>query len=337
MLIVSTLVIVAGCLDSGQNPGGDAETSGKGSGNGTDTDGDGVTDSQDAFPGDRRESSDRDGDGVGDNADACPDNRDCSSRPDLIVTDIAWTPANPIAGDEVYFTITIKNQGDVAAAASTRRMNRTDGGQDVATVPVLLPGESSETGTSGMRVNTGENCVDVVADVLNVVVEADESNNGRSECFNAGANQGGSSQGTGPSGETESNATEIDDEAQPTGNRAPTFPSPMRVKTTTDYSYDNQYGLLNDTTTHITIETRPTDPDGDALTYTWSVAQNRYSVPRSACGTHNPGAVSGNGLQATWDRGVYCGKASAGTVTVVASDGKGGSAKYDVEFEWGAG
>ncbi|MES3024573.1 MAG: CARDB domain-containing protein [Pseudomonadota bacterium] len=40
--------------------------------------------------------------------------------PDLIVTSLSWTPTNPIGGNEVTFSATVRNQGTVATPAGTK-------------------------------------------------------------------------------------------------------------------------------------------------------------------------------------------------------------------------
>ena len=43
-----------------------------------------------------------------------------SGSPDLIVTDITWTPSSPAAGNEVVFSATIKNQGTAATPSGVK-------------------------------------------------------------------------------------------------------------------------------------------------------------------------------------------------------------------------
>lgn len=94
----------------------------------------------------------------------------------------------------------------------------------------------------------------------------------------------------------------------PPANAAPAFPDPFSISTDTSYEYDDE-GNLTGVVTTITIPAA-TDPDGDPLTYTWSASN---------------GSISGAGLTATWTRAVDYGEPQSGTVTVTASDGRGGS------------
>src|SRR5690606_27841444 len=43
-----------------------------------------------------------------------------SGKPDLVVTDISWTPTNPASGDAVTMKATIKNQGDAPTPAGAK-------------------------------------------------------------------------------------------------------------------------------------------------------------------------------------------------------------------------
>lgn len=66
-------------------------------------------------------------------------------------------------------------------------------------------------------------------------------------------------------------------------------------------------------TLQLTLSPGATDPDGDPLTYTWEASN---------------GTITGAGLSATWVRVVQNYQVVPGTVTVTASDGRGGSAAY---------
>lgn len=99
------------------------------------------------------------------------------------------------------------------------------------------------------------------------------------------------------------------------GNHAPVFPTPFLAEKVTEYQYDTNGRLVGAVTT-ITITTPATDQDGDSLTYGWSASN---------------GAITGNGLTATWQRVIESGRVKKGSVTVIASDGRGGSAQVNFE------
>lgn len=102
-----------------------------------------------------------------------------------------------------------------------------------------------------------------------------------------------------------------------TPNHPPAFPLPMVIRQGTDFRYDGN-GLLIGATTTIELVTPPVDPDGDPLSYTWSATN---------------GSITGNGLTATWQRVLSRGWIQGGTVTVVVSDGRGGTATYQIVFD----
>jgi hypothetical protein len=104
---------------------------------------------------------------------------------------------------------------------------------------------------------------------------------------------------------------------QPPANRAPFWPSPFQSQATTQFHYDPTTGYLIGATTTINALTPAVDPDGDPLTYTWTVSN---------------GSITANGLSATWTRVIEFGHPKSGTATVTASDGKGGAAPFEFRF-----
>lgn len=99
------------------------------------------------------------------------------------------------------------------------------------------------------------------------------------------------------------------------GNHAPVFPTPFLTEKVTENEYDGNGRLVGATTT-ITILTPATDQDGDPLTYTWSASN---------------GSIAGNGLVGVWTRVIENGRAKKGIVTVIAADGRGGTAQVNFE------
>lgn len=99
------------------------------------------------------------------------------------------------------------------------------------------------------------------------------------------------------------------------GNHAPLFPTPFLSEKVTEYQYDGNGRLVGAVTT-ITITTPATDQDGDPITYGWSASN---------------GEITGNGLAATWKREIESGRVKKGMVTVIASDGRGGTAQVNFE------
>ena len=74
-----------------------------------------------------------------------------SGKPDLIVTDISWEPANPAPGSAVTLKATIKNQGDAPTPAGVKHgASFDDGAAELGVGPhdIACPGASvNVTGT----------------------------------------------------------------------------------------------------------------------------------------------------------------------------------------------
>ncbi|WP_343704524.1 CARDB domain-containing protein [Chitinophaga sp.] len=112
-------------------------------------------------------------------------------RPDMIVTDITWTPANPVAGDVVRFTAVVKNVGTVATPASVIngvnfKVNGASVGCNGSYTASLAPGASITLVSNGCSPSTwtavsGTHTVVVKTDDQNRFAERDETNNTRTE------------------------------------------------------------------------------------------------------------------------------------------------------------
>ena len=114
-----------------------------------------------------------------------------SGKPDLVVTDISWAPANPVAGDAVTLSATIKNQGTDPTPAGTKHgvlFTFDDGSagpgvwSDTHTAS-LAPGASvtvtANGGSSGALWTAveGAHTVKAYVDDVNRIAESDENNN----------------------------------------------------------------------------------------------------------------------------------------------------------------
>jgi len=118
------------------------------------------------------------------NAGTC--NAECSNIqgqwPDLIIQDISWTPSGTVSsGDDVDFTITIKNQGNAAAGSSVVKyyIDGVYADQDSVTG---IPQGSTNTRSFNWTATCGHSHeIKAVADANNSVAESNEGNNERRE------------------------------------------------------------------------------------------------------------------------------------------------------------
>ncbi|MDR7276814.1 CARDB domain-containing protein [Catenuloplanes atrovinosus] len=106
--------------------------------------------------------------------------------PDLHVTGITPSPANPSAGTAVSFTATVANRGNAAAGASTTRI--TVGGTTLTgATPALAAGATATVPIGGTwTATTGGATVTATADATGAVAETDETNNALSRPIGVG-------------------------------------------------------------------------------------------------------------------------------------------------------
>ncbi|MDD4566592.1 MAG: CARDB domain-containing protein, partial [Methanoculleus chikugoensis] len=114
-----------------------------------------------------------------------------SGKPDLVVTDISWTPANPATGDAVTLKATIKNQGTAATPAGTKHgvlFTFDDGAAGPGVwsdthATAIAPGASiiltANGGSSGAtwKAVEGTHTVKATVDDVNRIAESNENNN----------------------------------------------------------------------------------------------------------------------------------------------------------------
>jgi uncharacterized repeat protein (TIGR01451 family) len=96
--------------------------------------------------------------------------------PDLVVSDITWLPANPGAGDNVIFTVKIKNQGSGRAAASRAASyidNRFISYLNVSS----LNATAEATATFSWLATSGTHSIKIIADYDDTLNEQDRDNN----------------------------------------------------------------------------------------------------------------------------------------------------------------
>ena len=96
--------------------------------------------------------------------------------PDLVISDITWSPTNPCVGDNVTFTVKIKNQGSGRAAASRATSyidNRFISYLNVSS----LNATAEATATFSWLATSGTHSVRIIADYDHVLNEQDRGNN----------------------------------------------------------------------------------------------------------------------------------------------------------------
>ncbi|MEI6607952.1 MAG: CARDB domain-containing protein, partial [Verrucomicrobiota bacterium] len=103
------------------------------------------------------------------------------AQPDLIVSNLSWSPGTPTAGDTVTLTATVRNQGGAALPSSTPFSTAFSLGGTVAVslTTDLLPGASTTVQTTWTAV-AGSHTLSATADSGGAVAEDDETNNTRS-------------------------------------------------------------------------------------------------------------------------------------------------------------
>ncbi len=97
--------------------------------------------------------------------------------PDLIIESIAWLTGESPTGDNVTFTVIIRNQGD--AQAGYAYVNYYVDGEYLASeqIKALKPDAKTETLFSTLMSQTGLHTISVVIDEGNKIPESDEANN----------------------------------------------------------------------------------------------------------------------------------------------------------------
>jgi subtilase family serine protease len=125
-----------------------------------------------------------------------------TGSPDLVVTDITWSPASPQTGNEVTFSAVVKNQGTAATPAGTIHGvlftvngtsvswsdNRTSSIAAGASVTVTATGGPS--GKATWTAASGTHTVRAFVDDVNRISESNDTNNTFDKSFAIGAGSG---------------------------------------------------------------------------------------------------------------------------------------------------
>jgi subtilase family serine protease len=99
-----------------------------------------------------------------------------TQAPDLTVQAITWTPANPSRGDNVVFSVVVKNAGNKRSQLTTVDFDIDGNSRGYQDVPAINAGATA-TLTYNWIAQSGEHSLEAVVDESNRVDEANESNN----------------------------------------------------------------------------------------------------------------------------------------------------------------
>jgi subtilase family serine protease len=101
-----------------------------------------------------------------------------SAKPDLVVSNINYSPGAPVEGNEITLWVFVKNVGQAPSGASGVRVKV--GGESnppVIPVPALNPSQQFSYEKKITFNNAGNYTVTITADAANAVVESNENNN----------------------------------------------------------------------------------------------------------------------------------------------------------------
>ncbi|WP_051393370.1 discoidin domain-containing protein [Glycomyces arizonensis] len=98
-------------------------------------------------------------------------------NPDLVVTDLSWSPASPVETDELTLSATVENTGDLASPEA--EVGLFVDGEPAGTAPVgaLDPGADATVAAVIEPLDAGEHLLSAVADPNGEVIEQNEDNN----------------------------------------------------------------------------------------------------------------------------------------------------------------
>ncbi|MFD7770635.1 CARDB domain-containing protein [Streptomyces sp. NPDC059787] len=100
-------------------------------------------------------------------------------NPDLVVSDLTWTPASPAETDAVTVRATVRNAGTAASAAATVDVSLEGTVAGSAPVGALAAGASTTVSVDVGRRARGSYTVSAVVDPTDTVPEQDDTNNSR--------------------------------------------------------------------------------------------------------------------------------------------------------------
>ncbi len=122
-------------------------------------------------------------------------------QPDLIVTNISWSPPSPVAGNAVTFSATIKNQGTAATPSGVVHRvsfsvdgtqvnwSDTDTNSLAAGASITLTANNGPSGSSTWTATSGTHTILANVDDTNLIAESNESNNTLTASLTVGSGQ----------------------------------------------------------------------------------------------------------------------------------------------------
>lgn len=224
-----------------------------------------------------------------------------TGTPDLVVTDISWSPANPATGNAVTFSAVIKNQGTGATTAGVingvsflvdgTQVSWSDNNTSsiAAGSSITVTANGGPSGSAVWTATAGSHTVTAWVDDVNRISESNESNNQFSKTLTVG--------GT----------------ATPTPTPTPATPTPT------------PYGLPDLIVTDII--TSPASPLTEN-TVTFSAVVKNQGTGVTPAGTIIGVSFSVDGTQVSWSDNTTSSLAAGASVTVTANGGPSGSATW---------
>lgn len=100
-------------------------------------------------------------------------------QPDLVVTDLTWTPAAPTAADTVTVRAGVRNAGDAPSAATALEVSLEGTVAGSASVGALAPGQTTTVEVPVGTRAAGSYTLSAVVDPHDTVTESDNGNNSR--------------------------------------------------------------------------------------------------------------------------------------------------------------
>ena len=242
-----------------------------------------------------------------------------SGKPDLVVTDIAWVPANPVTGAPVTLSATIKNQGTAATPAGVTHgiLFTFDDGAAGAGVwsdshtASIAPGAwvtlTANGGSAGAtwKAIEGAHTVKATVDDVNRIAESDETNNVRAEQITVSNVAPTPTPTPAPSGKPDLVVTDISWEpANPAPGSAVTLKATIKNQGTAATPAGTKHGILF------------TFDDGAAGPGVWSDTHTALIAPGSSVTLTANGGSAGSAWKAI--EGTHTVKATVDDVNRIA-------------------